>query len=132
MTRLFRGKRKDSGDWAIGYYSKKLYPERHFITYWTCNETVEVIPETVGQSTGLEDKNGKEIFEGDIIRVKDKMENTLNDCKVIFESGSYKAVPLEDGDLAYIMFFASQNGEIIGNIHEEAHKVYTNQEGDEN
>lgn len=70
---LFRGKRKDNGEWVEGFLWKKKYnTPKLFISCFPDeddNEEVFVIyPETVGQYTGLTDKNGKKIFEGDIIR----------------------------------------------------------------
>lgn len=68
---LFKGKRKDNGEWVQGYYVETLrYNNLHWI--WDGKEYIAVDPETIGQYTGLtdcsEDKN--RIFENSIIRCK--------------------------------------------------------------
>lgn len=72
---LFRGKLKSNDEWSFGNLNVSL----RAIVIITPDETPigkygQVIPETVGQYIGLTDKNGKKIFEGDIIRYADNDE----------------------------------------------------------
>ena len=80
--RPYRAKRKDNGEWIEESFAilrrKDWDGEKWNVRYflqdgYSCNETpkienfIEVIPDTVSQSTSLKDKNGKEIWEGDIV-----------------------------------------------------------------
>lgn len=77
---LFRGKRIDNGEWVEGWLMKYEYHKMHIHCYYPCPVAMwkqhEVDPKTVGQFTGITDKNKAKIFEGDVVK---KMAYDYND-----------------------------------------------------
>lgn len=72
---LFRGKSVETNEWVYGSYILEKYGNTPYICYFEYGtfvniKQVEVIPETVGEFTGMTDKNGIKIFEGDIVKTQ--------------------------------------------------------------
>lgn len=96
---IFRGKRVDNGEWIYGGYAKcnnreYILPDIDLVGREWVFKNIEVVPETVGQFTGLTDKNGKKIFEGDIVMYSDEEcyypeEYTKFIGDIVFEKGAF-------------------------------------------
>lgn len=120
---LFRGKRIDADIWMYGYYVR--YRGHHYILHIYDSdygiddggylEWIEVDPKTVCQYTGLTDKNGRKVFEGDIITIPGSNKKGLPaevryrklDCSFDIDRVGYVPISL-DG--------VNHWGEVIGNV----------------
>jgi len=123
---LFRGKRVDNGEWIQGYFFKSW--EKCYILWGTENGVptqVSVWPKTVGQYTGLIDKHGVKVFEGDVLHIAARFDSGKS--VVIFEVGEFRQVVLEDY-ATYVTGCGYRSignyiKEVIGNIHDEKKEV---------
>jgi uncharacterized phage protein (TIGR01671 family) len=139
----FRGKRKDTGEWVFGNYIKRNLdgiPQYYiYDNQWDeteidgyCDDDdakiylkdcfIEVIPETVGQFTGKQDRNSSDVFDGDIVKpqttklytpTKEEIGAVYWDEK---EAGFMIHWLDDDSRLGISEFF--RGVEIIGNIHD--------------
>lgn len=124
MTReiKFRGKRLDNGEWLYGSllisHFKDDEKERYFITQFSGNYTFEheVDPATVGQFTGLKDKNGREIYEDDIFEHRGIFGCVVWDSQLLqfqcaWENFGFKTA----GDISYLR---NMGAVVLGNIYD--------------
>jgi uncharacterized phage protein (TIGR01671 family) len=127
----FRGKRSDNGEWIYGYIQFSKDKSSAWICEskeddWTVKNQFPNHPETVGQYTGLKDKNGKEIYEGDILHHvwnsgHDHMLETTSFVK--WYNAAFFVDDLKRSDWMLSMHTLADwaTVEIIGNIHEHPH-----------
>lgn len=116
----FRGLRTDVKGWVHGYYFYDHYVNLHYIIDDTSN--VEVIPESVVQFTGYYDKNGVEIYDGDIIkRITNYHDGSFDTHKgiVTYEDFHYYSHSIKN-EISRGLAGKADNTtyEVIGNIHE--------------
>ena len=131
---LFRGKLEYNGKWIYGdllQYENgdvAIFGEKLSSFGCECTEMSKrdrVIPDTIGQYTGLKDKDGNKIFEGDILEYIGKRKDNMNKVyrrKVVFHEGMFALLSKELQAYSALKHHCMEDSRfawsVIGNIHD--------------
>ena len=138
---LFRGKRLDNGKWVQGFlviWGNDYYIAPDINAYTSMGgrgkgrcmmfgHYYQVLPETVGQYTGLTDKNGRKIFEGDILKIVHKYQSPFDDDTKEYTDITTDVVFFDDEGLCFsygkspflcVVDNVTAEYEVVGNIHD--------------
>lgn len=122
----FRGKRVDNGEWVQGNFVQTYTKTKDkllvatSIFAWDGKELIRVLPETVGQYTGLKDKNNTEIYEGDIVVCNYKKRR----YEVRYKDNMFEAITKPDKDKFQYVFGRDWDDlEVIGIIHDNPDRI---------
>jgi len=139
---IFRGKREITGEWVEGYLVKRDEPFLHDIVVPVGNTssiTYAIIRGSVGQYTGLKDKNQKRIFEGDIVKFKLQDADEYRFAKILYgefvdenDSQFYLGFYVVGMGCTFSIFNGKDEGydfigicEVAGNIHDSPELLVT-------
>lgn len=131
---LFKGKKKDNGEWIEGYLldggmpgEKRIFIGKLVIGKWTvmADEFDEVDPDTICEYTGLTDKNGKKIWENDILmsHLDESYPEDVTYETVEWNFAGWVGNETDSTDRKYLDEFDLEYFEVVGNIFDNPELV---------